>query len=117
MVSSDLQKRLRDRFNEEDLAHFDDDDSESAECGNDSSGDSVNENWESCQEDGDVEEDFGHELGQGLETADKSLPLSEKCGILIYWLLLFLLSWQCGFSLSDSAVDMLLKFLSRFLGG
>ena len=118
LVSSDLQKRLRDRlrkrFNEEDLAHFDEDDSDSAECGNDSSGDSVNENWESCQEDGDVEEDFGHEQGQGLETANKSLPLSEKCGILIYWLLLFLLSWQCGFSLSDSAVDMLLKFLSRY---
>ena len=118
LLSSDLRKRLLDRLrkrlNEEDLAHFDDDDSDSTGCGNASSGDSVNENWENCQEDGDVEEDFDHEQEQEHETANKSLPLSDKCGVLIYWLLLFLLSWQCGFCLSDSAVDMLLKFLSRF---
>ena len=118
LLSSDIRRRLRDRLrkrlNEEDLAHFDDDDSNSNDCGSASSGDSVNENWKNCQEDDDVEEDFDHEQEQLLETANKSLPLSDKCGVLIYWLLIFLLSWQCGFCLSDSAVDMLLKFLSRF---
>ena len=39
---------------------------------------------------------------------------SDKCGVLVYWLLLFLFSWQCGFSFTDSAVEMLLKFLGRF---
>ena len=43
-----------------------------------------------------------------------SMPLSDKCGVLIYWLLLFLFSWQSGFSVTDSAMEMLLKFLSRF---
>ena len=33
--------------------------------------------------------------------------------MLVYWLL-FLFSWQCGFSVTASALEMLLKFLSRF---
>ena len=122
MLPSDLRKRLRDRlrkrFTEEDLAHFDDDDSGDSECNQDTSGDSVSENWESCQEDSEPGEDFDQNQRQEQETANNGSwlhALPQKTGVLLYWLLLFLFSWQCGFSVSDSAVEMLLKFLSRFL--
>lgn len=74
--------------------------------------DSVNENWEESEGDSDVTDDFDHDQQQ--EIASSSLPFSDKCGVLVYWLLLFLFSWQCGFSVSDLVLEMLLKFLSRF---
>ena len=51
-------------------------------------------------------------LGELFFTFTLSFP--DKCGVLVYWLLLFLFSRQCGFSVTDSAVEMLLKLLSRF---
>lgn len=112
LLSSDFRRRLvdrlRKRFNEEDLAHFDDDDPVAFN----GAGDSVNENWEGSEDDSDVTDDFDRDQQQ--EVTNSSLPFSDKCGVLVYWLLLFLFSWQCGFSVTDSALEMLLKFLSRF---
>lgn len=120
-LSPDVRKRLRDRLrkrlNEEDMDHFDDDDPDAADSSNDTV-DSVNEEWDSegmPSEPSDPREDFV-EPDQGQETQDSasSGQLSENCRVLVYWLLLFIFSWQCGFSVTDSAVDMLVKFLSRF---
>ena len=116
LLSSDFRRRLADRlrkrFNEEDLAHFDDDDPVATNDTSTVTGDSVNENWEESEDDSDVTDDFDHDQQQ--EITSSSLPFSDKCGVLVYWLLLFLFSWQCGFSVTDSALEMLLKFLSRF---
>lgn len=120
LLSSDLRRRLRDRlrkrFNEEDLAHFDDDDPVVDNTDTVAGTDSLNENWEGSEHDSDPGDDFDHDQQQDQEQeiVNNSLPFSDKCGVLVYWLLLFLFSWQCGFSVSDSAVEMLLKFLSRF---
>lgn len=120
LLSSDFRRRLvdrlRKRFNEEDLAHFDDDDPVAIHVnGTDNvAGESVNENWEGTEDDSDPRDDFDHDQQQEQEITSSSLPFSDKCGVLVYWLLLFLFSWQCGFSVTDSALEMLLKFLSRF---
>ena len=118
LLSSDLRRRLvdrlRKRFNEEDFAHFDDDDPVATNSTDTVAGDSVNENWEGSEDDSDPRSDFDHYQQQEKEITSSSLPFSDKCGVLVYWLLLFLFSWQCGFSVTDSAVEMLLKFLSRF---
>ena len=129
-LSADLRRRLKDRlrkwFNEEDLHYFDDDSSDENESATDCSGDSsegpahghhspnsVNEDWSDSHGSSEPElpeEDFA----ERPQEQDNSVPLSDKCGVLIYWLLLFLFSWQSGFSVTDSAMEMLLKFLSRF---
>ena len=97
MLPSDLRERLRDRlrkrFTEEDLAYFDDDDSGYSECKQDTSGDSVSENWESCQEDSEPGEDFDQNQRQERETANNSSwlhALPEKSGVLLYWLVIFI---------------------------
>lgn len=118
LVSSDFRRRLvdrlRKRFNEEDLAHFDDDDPVAINDTDTVAGDSVNENWEGSEDESDLRDDFDHDQQQEQEITSSSLPFSDKCGVLVYWLLLFLFSWQCGFSVTDSALEMLLNFLSRF---
>ena len=118
LLSSDLRRRLvdrlRKRFNEEDLAHFDDEDPVATNSTDTVAGDSINENWEESEDDSDPRSDFDHYQQQEKKITSSSLPFSDKCGVLVYWLLLFLFSWQCGFSVTDSAVEMLLKFLSRF---
>ncbi|XP_068716184.1 uncharacterized protein [Montipora foliosa] len=111
-----LRERLRKRFNEEDLDYFEDDEddlTDSAECSPVDTDDSVNEEWNDPSEGHDLEEDFDQE-DEGENVNENSTP-SDKCGALIFWLLLFLLSWQSGFSVTDTAVEILLKFLSRFL--
>ena len=112
-----LKDRLRKRFSEEDLSYFegDDEEIEAYESGRNVREDSVNENWCGFPNAQDSEEDF--EQNQSTENADEYSPsISDRCGILVFWLLLFLVSWQSAFFVTDSAVEMLLKFLSRFLG-
>ncbi|CAH3140662.1 unnamed protein product, partial [Pocillopora meandrina] len=102
---------------EEDLSYFEDDDEEieAYESGRNVREDSVNEDWSGFPNAQDSEEDF--EQNQSTENADEYSPsISDRCGILVFWLLLFLVSWQSAFFVTDSAVEMLLKFLSRFLG-
>ena len=107
LLSSDLRRRLRDRlrkrFNAEDLAHFDDDDPVVDNTDTVAGTDSLNENWEGSEHDSDPGDDFDHDQQQDQEQeiVNNSLPFSDKCGVLVYWLLLFLFSWQCGFSVSD----------------
>ena len=129
-LSADIRRRLKDRlrkrFNEEDLDYFDDDSGDETESAADhcdvngavhadgrDSPNSVDEDWSDSQlgsnEPEHPEDDFTERQEQ-----NNSMPLSDKCDVLIYWLLLFLFSWQSGFSVSDSAMEMLLKFLSRF---
>ena len=130
LLFADLRRRLKDRlrkrFSEEDLDYFDndscDENEDAADCSGNSGGvhahgndspNSVNEDWDDSQGSNGPElpeEDFS---GRPQEQ-NNSMPLSDKCGVLIYWLLLFLFSWQSGFSVTDSAMKMLLKFLSRF---
>lgn len=63
----------------------------------------------------DPREDFVEpDQSQETQNSASSGQFSENCRVLVYWLLLFIFSWQCGFSVTDSAVDMLVKFLSRF---
>lgn len=121
-LSADLRRRLKDRlrkrFNEEDLSYFEDDEENGLSDetnGSDTGGDRhelVNEDWSGSPETHDSEEDFEHQLRENVH--NDSLSFSDKCGVLVFWLLLFLVSWQSGFSVTDSAVEMLLKFLSRF---
>ena len=123
LLSADLRKRLKDRlrkrFNEEDLDYFDDDSSDENESATDCSGDSdevhahghdssnsVNEDWGDSQGSNEPElpeEDFA----ERPQEQNNSVTLSDKCGVLIYWLLLFLFSWQSGFSVTDSAMEVL----------
>ena len=120
-LSPDVRKRLRDRLrkrlNEEDMDHFDDDDPDAADSSNDTV-DSVNEEWDSegmPSDPSDPREDFVEpDQSQETQNSASSGQFSENCRVLVYWLLLFIFSWQCGFSVTDSAVDMLVKFLSRF---
>ena len=118
LLSSDLHRRLvdwlRKGFNEEDSAHFDGHDPVDTNNTDTVAEDSVNENWEESEDDSDPRRDFDHCQQLEKEITSSSLLFSDKCGVLVYWLLLFLFSWQCGFSVTDSAVEMLLKFLSRF---
>lgn len=130
LLSAELRRRLKDRlrkrFNEEDLDYFDDDSSDenenAADCCGDSGGihghghdssNSVNEDWGDSQ--GSNEQELPEEdFVESSQEQNNSMPLSDKCGVLIHWLLLFLFSWQSEFSVTDSAMEMLLKFLSRF---
>ena len=105
LLSSDLHRRLvdrlRKRFNEEDLVHFDGDDPVDTNSTDTVAGDSINENWEESEDDSDPRSDFDHCQQQEKEITSSSQPFSDKCGVLVYWLLLFLFSWQCGFSITD----------------
>ena len=98
LLSSDLRRRLvdrlRKRFNEEDLAHFDDDDPV-ADDTDTVTGDSVNENWEESEDDSHPREDFDHDQQHEHEITGSSLPFSDKCGVLVYWHLELILpnSW------------------------
>ena len=138
ILSADLRRRLKDRlrkrFDEEDLAHFDDescesdvnedlsDDADSNHmhdhdvCNERDLSDSLNEDWDGSHDSNDAEEDFHQQQDddQDDQENNSSMPLSDKCGVVVFWLLLFLFSWQSGFSVTDTAMEMLLKFLSRF---
>lgn len=122
LLSADLRRRLRDRlrkrFNEEDLDYFDDDSDENDDSGGDyangqDSSNSLSEDWDDSEESSELEQPEEDFADRGTEQSD-SVPLADKCSVLIYWLLLFLFSWQYGFSVTDSAMEMLLKFLSWF---
>ena len=124
LLSGDLRKRLKDRlrkrFNEEDLSYFEDDDEDGLARESDSSEgvgdviDSVNEDWSDSPETREAGEDFDRDRS-GETPNDDAMPISDKCAVLMFWLVFFLVSWQSGFSVMDSAVEMLLKFLSRYL--
>lgn len=113
-LSPDLRKRLKDRLRKqfnEDLSYFEDDDTDS---GNDGDSADVDEDWAGYLETHDADKDFKHEKLR--ETSkDESVSISDKWDTLVFWLTFFLVSWQSAFSITDSAMEMLLKFLSRFL--
>ena len=65
LLSSDLRRRLvdwlRKRLNEEDLAHYDDDDPVATNSTDTVAGDSVNESWEGSEKDSDPRSEFDHD--------------------------------------------------------
>ena len=93
------------------MSYFEDDDTDS---GNDGDRADVDEDWAGYLETHDADKDFKHEKLR--ETSkDESVSISDKWDTLVFWLTFFLVSWQSAFSITDSAMEMLLKFLSHFL--
>lgn len=111
-----FRERLRKRFNEEDLDYFEDDEDDlidNVECSFVDIDDSVNEEWNDFLEGYDFEEDFDQE-DEG-ENVNENLIFLDKCGVFIFWFLLFLLFWQFGFFVIDIVFEIFFKFLSCFL--
>ena len=110
------------------MHYFDNDSSDENESATDCGGDSsegpahghhspisVNEDWSDSHGSSEPElpeEDFA----ERPQEQDNSMPLSDKCGVLIYWLSLLLFSWQLDFLLQIQLWRCYLNFLVVFSG-
>ena len=95
LLSADLRRRLKDRlrkrFNEEDLDYFHDDSSGGIHAHGHDSPNTVHEDWGDSQGSNEAELP-GKDFAERPHEQNSLVPLSDKCGVLICWLLLFLFS-------------------------
>ena len=117
LPASQLENLLKARQFEEEDKDFFDSTFEAPECcepqlSNENHQPPATEEWDDQNDDKEAENDFREGNSEPCDIEDTPSP-NNKVATLVLWIMLFLASWQSSYSITDTALTVLIKFLCR----
>lgn len=114
-VTAQFSKLLKGKGCEEDVVFFEscrsNEDDETNERSDESVQPPPTESWDNTDDDHGLDEEF--EVSEQTDN-NQSQGCDSKIESLVMWLMLFLCSWQSTYSITDTALSVIIKFLCRF---